>query len=308
MKSVGSAYVNREFLDRPLSPKELQYNGVTKETITIEKVTEIKYRRLKNHVETATKVHSTYLGLFIICSLFFIGKLLFDRKKKWGLKFALFGIGLFMLAWLAYISVRAPMLAFLVGCLFVLIFKIRDLKLISLGLIASIGLSVVLYTSVPFLKLRVDEVIENKFSLPQHGDDPLLFNSTNVRLGSLFCSVDIFKSNPWIGIGVGDVQDALNNCYEEKIGAIIYTWDTYNNHNQYLFFANASGVFGLVSFVLMVGFLFVLSIKRRDAAGIFFFISIALLFLSENILTRTDGLLYFTVIGYFILFHEKTTK
>lgn len=307
-KSIYSTYVNRDYLDRPLTEKELKYNGVNEETITKDKETEIKYRRFKNHIEDSTNLHSTYLGLFIISSLFFIGEILFDPKRKKILKIFVSIIGILLLSWLAYVSVRAPVLALLVGCFFVLVFKIRNLKHIGIGLVVAIGVSVLFYTTVPFLKLRVDEVIENKLSLPESGKDPLLFNSTNVRLGSLYCSMEIFKSNPWQGIGIGDVQDALDDCYENKIGAIIYTWDTYNNHNQYLFFADASGILGLISFLILIGYLLIVSIKRKDGAGIFFFVSISLIFLSENVLVRTDGLMYFTAIGYFILFYKNSEK
>lgn len=306
--SAGKTYANHEFLDRPLTEIELEYNGVTAETITQEKETEIKYRRMKKYVEEVSNIHSTYLGMLIMLSLYFIGEFLVSKKKKYGLKIAGIVIGLALLAWLAFISVRAPVLGLNVGVLAVLIFKFRNPKYI-LAALAGFGLlAVLLYTTVPSLKIRMDEVVENKFSLPAKGEDPLAFNSTNVRLGSLYCSMEVFKAHFWTGVGIGDVQPHLDRCYEDKIGAIIYTWDTYNNHNQYLYFADAAGILGLLSFTGMVIFLIVISIKHRDAAGIFFFVSIGLIFLSENVLIRSDGVLYYTAMGYLIFFKKYNSK
>lgn len=306
--SFISSYNQREHLDRPFSKIEYQYNGVTPETITKEKAAEIKYRRFKVYIEEISGTHSTYLGIFILLSLFFIGEKVFDRKQNKWIKISGLLLGASMFIWLAYISVRAPILAFLVSVLFVLLVQIRKPKVI-LGTVVLISLALfIFYNAIPTLKLRIDEVVENKFAIPQSGKDPLLFNSTNVRLGSLYCSTEVFKSSPITGVGIGDVQDSLNDCYTQKIGAVIYSWDTYNNHNQYLFFATAAGVLGILSFLMMMFYLIFISIKRNDSLAIFFFTSSSILFLTENVLVRSDGIMYFAIIGYFIFFFKNDKK
>lgn len=297
-----------DYLNRPFSDIEYQYNGLTPETITKEKEAEIKYRRFKVFIEETSGTHSTYLGIYILFSLFLIGEFLFDKKQKIGLKILATILGISMFAWLAYISVRAPLLAFLASALFVLILKVRKPKFILGTMVSALLIGFLLYQIVPNLQLRVNEVIENKLSIPESGNDPLLFNSTNVRLGSLYCSTEVFKSNWLLGVGAGDVQDKLDQCYDEKIGAIIYTWDTYNNHNQYLFFATATGIIGLLSFIGMMIYLIVLSVKRNHGTAIFFLSSSAILFLTENVLVRSDGIMYFAVIGYFLLFFKSEKK
>ena len=306
--SFLNSYQNRAFLDRPLEKIELDYNGVTKNTITKEKEAEIKYRRFKKHVEEISGTHSTYLGLFIILSVFIIGEFLLYKNRSPYLKIMASILALSMFAWLAYLSVRAPILAFAVGVIAVFIFKIRNPKIIISGILGASILFLVLYTFVPFLQLRVDEVIENKLTIPKSGTDPLLFNSTNVRLGSLFCSTQIIQANPLFGVGVGDVQDALNECYTKEIGAIIYTWDTYNSHNQYLFFGLAAGILGILSFLFQTFYFIFLSIKRQHAIAIFFFVSTAVIFLSENLLVRSDGIMYYALFGSFLIFYNFEKK
>ncbi len=306
--SFLNSYHNRAFLDRPLEKIELDYNGVTKENITKEKESEIKYRRFKRHVEEVSGTHSTYLGLFIILSVFFIGQFLFEAKQSVYLKILASILALSMFGWLAYLSVRAPIMAFVIGVIAVFIFKIRNPKIILSGLLGSTILFMALYTFVPSLQMRVDEVIENKFALPKSGTDPLLFNSTNVRLGSLFWSAEIIQSNPFTGVGVGDVQDALNECYTNEIGAIIYTWDTYNSHNQYLFFGLAAGLLGILSFLFQTLYFIFLSIKRQHGIAIFFFVSAAVIFLSENLLVRSDGITYYALFGSFLIFFNSEKK
>ena len=48
------------------------------------------------------------------------------------------------------------------------------------------------------------------------------------------------------GVGVGDVQNEMNDCYHNKIGSKVYLWNDYNTHNQFLFFFAAVGVLGIV--------------------------------------------------------------
>ena len=306
--SFFNSYQNREFLDRPLEKIELDYNGVTKETLTKDKEAEIKYRRLKRHVEEVSGTHSTYLGIFIILGVFIIGEFILDKKQSVYLKILSSILALTMFAWLAYLSVRAPIIAFLVGVLAVFIFKIKNPKIVGAGILGAGILFLGLYTFVPSLQLRVDEVIQNKLALPKSGKDPLLFNSTNVRLGSLYCGTEIIKSNLLTGVGVGDVQDSLNDCYKHKIGAIIYSWDTYNSHNQYLFFGLAAGILGILSFLFQTFYFIFLSIKRQQAIAIFFFISTAVIFLSENVLVRSDGIMYYALFGSYLLFLNTEKK
>lgn len=305
LEGFWKSWQQKDYLNRPLTEIEIKYNGMEGIDIIPQVEAEIKYRRFKKFVEDSTNTHSTYFGIFIIFCLYIIGEILFDKHKKFILKILLVLIGAGLLAWLSMLSVRGPLIAFFVGLLAVMVFKHRNLKYIFASIAGSLLILTTLYMSVPSMKLRVDEVIENKFSLPEEGKDPLKFNSTNVRLGSFYCSLEIFKEQPLTGVGVGDVQQKLDDCYQSKIGAVIYNWNTYNNHNQYFYFADAAGIFGLLAFGCFVFYLIGLSIRRRDAIGIFFFVSASLLFMSENVLYRSDGITYFAVIGFFIIYRLR---
>src|SRR5690606_17237460 len=93
-----------------------------------------------------------------------------------------------------------------------------------------IGLGVLCYTFVTPIKIRVDEIIKTKFELPTEGKNIETYNSINVRNGIYYCSYNVLKNNILTGVGIGDVQNELNSCYNSEIGAKIYTWTDYNSH------------------------------------------------------------------------------
>ena len=67
-----------------------------------------------------------------------------------------------------------------------------------------------------------------------------------------------------------------------------------NSHNNYLFFLMTSGIVGLVLFLGAVFYLFYKSIREINIIKLTFCVIIALNFMTENILSRHWGLMFFT--------------
>lgn len=67
-----------------------------------------------------------------------------------------------------------------------------------------------------------------------------------------------------------------------------------NTHNNYLYFFLATGLVGLLSFLIFILYLFKKSLKPINALKASFCIIITLNFLTENILSRHWGLMFFT--------------
>ena len=108
-----------------------------------------------------------------------------------------------------------------------------------------------------------------------------------------------------LGVGVGDSQSELNKCYENKIGAKIYKWMDYNTHNQYLFFLVSTGIGGLLLFLISIYIHLKKSITSRQAMYFYFSIIIILISMTENILVRSDGLMFYAFFGNLFLFNSK---
>ncbi len=81
-----------------------------------------------------------------------------------------------------------------------------------------------------------------------------------------------------------------------------------NTHNNYLYFLMATGVVGLILFLISMGYLFRLSIKPYNVLKVSFCVIIFINLLTENILSRHWGLMFFAFILIVLFSEEKKTK
>lgn len=77
-----------------------------------------------------------------------------------------------------------------------------------------------------------------------------------------------------------------------------------NTHNNYLYFLLTTGIVGLLFFLIFIVYLFKISLKPINALRVSFCIIIALNLLTENILSRHWGLMFFTFM-LMVLFSNK---
>src|SRR5690606_7059638 len=142
-----------------------------------------------------------------------------------------------------------------------------------------------------------------KFELPTDGDKIESYNSINVRNGIYFCAIDKFQNNRIYGVGIGDVQHELNDCYKSKIGAKIYTWESYNSHNQFLFYLLSAGIIGGGIFIMTIIFQLFISFKRKDITYFFLIAFTTLICFTENLFVRSDGVIFYAFFSGLLMFN-----
>lgn len=301
---------NLEALTDNLSNIEIKRNNLHHlKTISSEQIYQVKIRRFRSFIIELVDSHPTYQGLWVSFTVFFISyRLKFQKGKK---LFALLKIVIVcvLISWLFLILARAPILAMVLTLITMYLtfqkFKFYRSLVIMLALIL---ISTTLYVSVGSIRTKIDEIAKNLFILPTKGNDIYNFNSTNVRNGIYYCASIIAKDNLITGTGIGDMQDELIRCYNERIGAKIYTWHRYNSHNQYFFFLISTGILGLLVFLGLLYTLFIKVIATRNKVMFFFLISLSLVFLTENVLSRSDGVLFFSLFLSMILLEPLRTE
>ena len=200
-----------------------------------------------------------------------------------------------------------PLIAlFVSGIITVVLFGgLTKKKLIYFGLSVLILSSVSLSFKTPF-SLRVKEYLNTGIQILDKSSKINDYNSSNVRNGIYYCSINVIRNNFLIGVGVGDMQDELNACYSKELLSDIYTWRDYNTHNQYLFFFVATGFVGFVLFLLFIFYMIRKSYRDKNFIYFYFLISVSFMFLTENFLVRSDGILFFTFFNS--LFFYSTLK
>ncbi|WP_053970752.1 O-antigen ligase [Mangrovimonas sp. ST2L15] len=270
-------------------------------------VSVIKTRRFRSFLLRLVDTHPTYQGLWGVFSIFFLVKqgLILIRSKK-NIGFCVLIASGVLLFWLFIISSRMPVISLVIaGFYSAVVLKRVQIKKQLLFIATTIFLLTIGYFSVTPFKVRVDEVINYKFEMPTENEKSYNHSSVNVRNGIYTCALSIVKDNLLFGVGVGDSQDELNTCYNNKIGAKIYTWHNYNTHNQFLFFIVASGIIGLLIFLILIFQHWRIAIENVNQIHLYFISIIILVSLTENILSRSDGVMFFAFFSSLFLFNVK---
>lgn len=132
------------------------------------------------------------------------------------------------------------------------------------------------------------------------------WNGLNTRLALWTCAWEQIKEKPFFGTGIGDVQNDLVKKYQEK-NFIFALESNFNSHNQYLDIMLSNGIVGLFLFVCFILYILYLAIKNKSwfLAGVV--VIVAMSCLTENILSRNQGVVVFIVFLSMLLFSEKET-
>jgi len=137
------------------------------------------------------------------------------------------------------------------------------------------------------------------------GGDPS-GHSIAQRIAYLDAAIYIFRNNPVIGVGTGDVQSSFNRYYE-KTNSLLDKNYRRRAHNQYATFLLT---FGMVGFLLIMVCLLVpvfLERKWRDYFFIVFFIISFLSMLNEDTLETQTGVSFF-IFFYSLFLFGRTPK
>lgn len=305
---IIASVFNIDYLLADLTEEEIRRNNLSKlSTIEPNTINSIKIRRFRSSILELVDTHFTYQGLWISFVFFVFVKEGYLRLNKNRVQsIILFFTAAVLIIWLMLLSTRMPLLAIIIASFITLFMFIKvKVKTLIFLIITSVLLSLTSYFVFIPIKVRVDEIFTTKFSLPTTGNDIQTYNSVNVRNGIYYCSVDVIKNNILFGVGIGDQQDQLNMCYKNKIGAKIYKWRDYNSHNQYLFFLLCTGIGGLLFFLMSIYIQIKKAITLNQATHFYFLVIIILISITENILVRSDGIMFYAFFGNLFLFNSK---
>ncbi len=117
------------------------------------------------------------------------------------------------------------------------------------------------------------------------------------------CGWELSKKHIIFGVGIGDQQQELNNCYKNKSNKTydILKNNNYNTHNQYLSFTIAGGLICLLLFLGLIVNNINMSIDKKDVLFVVFISLILINFLFENVLDRIYGVYFFGLFNSFFI-------
>jgi O-antigen ligase len=111
------------------------------------------------------------------------------------------------------------------------------------------------------------------------------------------CAVQLIEAHPLTGVGTGDVQDALQQCYtDNKYVILTYYQDKikYNAHNQFLQTAIGLGVPGLGILLLSMAGGLMHAVRRKKILYFVFIILFLVSCFTESMLERQSGVVFYS--------------
>lgn len=122
--------------------------------------------------------------------------------------------------------------------------------------------------------------------------DKTSFESSKVRLLIWKEALELIRTNFWMGVGVGDANDALYNMYQSKglTGAFDHKL---NAHNQFFQTFIGIGILGFLSLVYLTFGKMISGIRSGNFLLFIFSLIIILNFCVESMLQTAAGILFF---------------
>ena len=268
-------------------------------TIAIFNYIEISDIKVFYYEKLSAFMHPSYFGMYINFSIIIIFTFVQNGllKKKWIWGIVILG----SLVFLYFLSSRTDII---VGFLLGLIMLIVDTKYFPSKWMKMVFILIFVFFVVFTKNERFRQLDSHSLFVKEINLNTISSVSTRVLLWD--SALDIIKENFWFGVGTGDVKDRLSaqnlqNGYE-KVSNI-----PFNTHNEYLEVFIKFGLLGFLIFAALLFIPFYLALRNKDLLGFGFMLITTLNFLTESMLNRQAGVLFF-MFFYSILIIDNTTK
>lgn len=204
---------------------------------------------------------------------------------------------IWMIAVLHFLSVRSGLICFyaaLITLIFFYIIKAKRYKTLWLIIPIIIISPIIAVNTIPSLKSKLGYSIYD-FNKWKSGEG--LGYSDSGRIRSITTGLDIWKDQPFLGIGFGDLKDEVYTQSVYKYGS---DYKVLMPHNQWVLILAGSGILGLLLFG--IGFFMPIVIRSAYKDEFLFFLGIILFvsFLVEATITRSYSIgfhLYFLLLS-----------
>ncbi|WOI22395.1 O-antigen ligase family protein [Nonlabens ulvanivorans] len=232
--------------------------------------------------------HAIYASMILGIALL-ITPFIFKDYKGW--KKVLIAIGFLMLIYMLFLMFRKGVVAAIIIAAFTyFLTNFKKIKKVSVLLITS----VVLIAGI-FMKDKISERVTEVFRKETYSQVDIE-KSTSMRFAIYNCVVDDIKKSPWIGHGIGDGYELIENCLRDKHGIIFQDSKLRKNaHNQYLGIWLYTGLAGLLLFVFQLFLYYKKAITDKNVLFIQLLVFFSIVLLTENILDRATGVLLFAL-------------
>jgi O-antigen ligase len=202
-----------------------------------------------------------------------------------------------------FLASRAQILILMTGMVGVLVFVVKRKYGTILSILGAIAVSIILIGIAALVPIN-RERFKEAFNLGEEFDTGKRWGEQQMRLLIWDCSFKLIKAHPANGVGTGDTQDELQECYiENKYTSLTYFDIRFNAHNQFLETAIGLGIMGFLVLLANFYFTFVYALKNKKVLYMIFVLIFAISCLTESLLERRSGIVFFAFFNSFFFFH-----
>lgn len=167
------------------------------------------------------------------------------------------------------------------------------------------GCANVNYVKNPGFKTRILKIIKG-YEVYKLTSNPS-GSSVMQRLEYLKASVSLIKENWLIGVGTGDLEQALYRKYDE-MGSKLKKEFRYHAHNQFFAIFIAFGIIGFLIFIIALIYPAILTKSFTDYFYSVFFVIITISMLSDDTLETQAGVTLFAFFYSFLMFGKNRSN
>ena len=245
--------------------------------------------------------YSLFLSVSVFISIHFALEYFKQKRKFLSISLLAFAVYLFLFTHL--LAVRSGLVCMYIGLFVYLIIYVIKHRYWKLFFVGSLLMSGFLFFSprvFPTLEKKIGYTI---YDLSKLKRNEIGQNSDSKRLLSIIVGWELFKENPFFGVGAGDLAPSISNIYQEKFSSV----DKKSRllpHNQFLRVINSVGLIGLL---LLLCFLFYPIFNSRSFNNplfVAFILSVTASFFVEGTIENQIGSAYF-LIFYFSFYKNR---
>ncbi len=256
------------------------------------------------YLEFSTFIHPSYLSLYVNFALAWMIYMVLKKQVLQKLFYKLLFIVLVGFLILINVLLSSKMGLVTMGLLFIslsIYYSVATRKY-YLGVLAIASVFILFYLIVqlaPEVAGRVNRAVTAVEY--EDGKAKTASESTAVRLLVWTASRRIIKEHLIIGVGTGDVKDALMKEYD-KLGMSSASEHHLNAHNQFYQTFICLGLIGFCCFLACLAFPFLKAWKGHDILYLSFLVLMAFNFMAESMLETQAGVLFYAFFNALLLF------
>lgn len=261
-----------------------------------------------NDLTEILKIQPNYLAVYVGFSIIILSYFLttnsasYSFKKKIAIFFLIFYLFFFLLLLSGRTSIVAVSFIVLTGIGHY--FYKRQILLRGLVIMVALcGLLVAGISNIPVIKerfLQTFGIEQTNVWINHYGDGK--GGLPSVRLLKWHCALKVISENWLLGVGTGDVQDALQVQYQKNNFELAFN-AKYNTHNQYLQTWLGLGLVGLMLLSFCIVTPAVKAYREKNYLFLAFIALFCICSITESTLERQLGIVFYALFNSLLIFH-----